>query len=108
MRIPTTSRPVARLAAAGLAVTALAGCSVSSDAVRCSLDSCSITLSGAGAEVDVLGTTLSFGGVQDGRASFSVAGTSVSCAQGESVAAEPLRLECTSVTEDSVELTASI
>ena len=46
--------------------------------------------------------------VQDGRASLGVAGASVSCAEGESVGAGPLQLECTSVTDDAVEITASL
>lgn len=103
----TTSR--ARLTA-GLAggLALLAGCTLSSDNVSCSTSSCSVTLEGSGAEAEILGTTLSFGGVQDGRASLSVGSTSVSCSEGESVAAGPLNLECTTVTEDSVELTASL
>ena len=48
------------------------------------------------------------GGTQDGRASLSVGGASVSCGEGESVVAGPLQLTCTSVTDDSVELTASL
>jgi hypothetical protein len=32
----------------------------------------------------------------------------VSCAEGESVSAGPLSLQCTTVTDDSVELTASL
>lgn len=106
MRTPSSSR-TARLAVAGLVLTGLGGCSFTAQGVACSPSSCSITLSGDASEVDVLGTTLSFGGVEDGRASITVAGVSVSCAEGESVSADPLQLECTSVTEDAVELTAS-
>ena len=51
---------------------------------------------------------MTFGGVQDGKASLGVAGASVSCAEGESVTAGPLQLECTSVTDDAVEITASL
>jgi hypothetical protein len=51
---------------------------------------------------------LSFGGVQDGRASLSVGGASVTCGEGETVTAGPLELQCSSVTGDSVELTASL
>ncbi|MGH2217607.1 hypothetical protein, partial [Enterococcus faecalis] len=69
---------------------------------------CTVTLSGDSAEAEILGTTLSFDGVQDGRASLSVGGAGVSCGEGESVAAGPLQLSCSGVTEDSVELTASL
>ena len=96
------------LLAGGLALGALGGCSFSSNGVNCSTSSCTVTLSGDGAEVDVFGNTVSLGSVQDGRAALEVGGTSVSCAEGESVAAGPLSVECTSVTEDSVELTASL
>jgi hypothetical protein len=100
-----------RLAAPLLAVALLlpvSACSFSSNGVDCSAGSCSVTLSGEGAEADILGTTLSFGGVKDGRASLSVGDTSVSCGEGEKVTAGPLALKCSSVTGDSVELTASL
>ena len=110
MSASTTSR--ARLAAAlfagGLGLPALVGCTFGSENVQCSPSSCTVTLEGTDAQVDVLGTTLTFSGTQDGRASLGVAGASVSCAEGESVAAGPLDLECTSVSEDRVELTASL
>ncbi len=91
-----------------MALAALTGCTFTSNNVSCSGSSCTVTLSGDGAEAEILGTTVSLGSVQDGRASLSVAGASVSCAEGESVTAGTLALECTSVTEDSVELTASL
>jgi hypothetical protein len=107
----STTRP-ARLAAAlltgGLLLAPLAGCGFSSDSVSCSGSSCSVTLSGDGASADILGSTLAFGGIQDGRATLSVGDHSVSCAQGESVDAGPLSLECTEVTDDSVKLTAKL
>lgn len=106
----TTSR--ARLAAgalaSGLALLPLTACSFSSDNLSCSGSECSVTLSGNGAQVDVLGTSLAFGGVQDGRATLSVGNASVSCAQGETVQAGPLTLTCSTVEADSVELTASL
>jgi hypothetical protein len=109
MSSTSTSRRAAGLLAAGVvAMAALSGCSFTSNNVSCSGTSCSVTLSGDGAQAEILGTTLSLGEVQDGRASLSVAGASVSCAEGESVTAGTLELECTSVTEDSVELTASL
>jgi|SRR4051794_6202794 hypothetical protein len=106
----TTSR--ARLAAGvlagGLALLPLTACSFSSDNLSCSGSECSVTLSGNGAQVDVLGTSLAFGGVQDGRATLSVGNASVSCAQGETVQAGPLTLTCSTVEADSVKLTASL
>ena len=96
------------LLAGGLSVAALTGCTFSSENVSCSSGSCTATLSGAGAQAEILGTTLSFEGVQGGRASLSVGGASVSCGEGESVAAGPLQLTCSGVTDDSVELTASL
>ncbi len=109
MWVPTTSRArLAALVACGLGLPVLVGCTVGSENVRCSPSSCTVTLEGTDAQVDVLGTTLTFSGTRDGRASLGVAGTSASCAEGESVSAGPLELECTSVTEDRVELTASL
>src|SRR3712207_2571439 len=103
----TTSRIAAPLLAGALLLP-LSACSFSSNGVSCSTSSCTVTLSGDGAEQDVLGTTVTFGGVQDGRASLSVGGASVSCGEGETVTAGPLQIECSSVTGDSVELTATL
>lgn len=107
MATSTTSRArlVSTLLGAGLA---LAACSVGTENVSCSPRSCSVTLSGSGTEAEILGTTLAFAGVEDGRATLSVGDARVSCAEGESVTAGPLQLECSSVTDDSVELTASL
>jgi hypothetical protein len=104
----TTPRLAAGLLAGALVLAPVAGCSFTSDNLSCSGSSCTITLDGQGSEVDVLGTTVTLGGVQDGRASITVGGASVSCGEGETVAAGPLSLECTSVSGDSVELTASL
>ncbi|MCZ2815874.1 hypothetical protein [Modestobacter sp. VKM Ac-2984] len=80
----------------------------SSPSVSCSGNECTATLSGDGAAATVLGTELSFGGTEDGRASLTVGDTSVSCAEGESVSAGPLSLTCTTVEPGSVELSASL
>lgn len=103
-----TTRAAAGLLAGGLALGALGGCSFTSNGVTCSTSSCTVTLNGVGAEVEVLGNTVTLGSVQDGRATLEVAGASVSCAEGESVAAGPLSVECTSVTAEAVELTARL
>ena len=106
---PTST--AARIAApllAGALLLPLSACTFSANGVSCSTSSCTVTLSGEGAEADILGTTLSFGGVREGRASLSVGGASVTCGEGETVTAGPLELQCSSVTGDSVELTASL
>ena len=105
---PRTARLAAGLLAGGLVLAPLAGCSIGSENVSCTPSSCTATLSGDGAEAEILGTTVTFGGIQDGRASLEAAGASVSCAEGESVGAGPLRIECTGVTADAVTITASL
>jgi hypothetical protein len=102
-----TTRMLAGAAAGALLLTPLAGCS-HSDAVSCSGTSCTVTLDTDDAKVSVLGHDLTFGGIQDGRASLSVGDKNVSCAQGDSVSAGPLSLTCTTITDDSVELTAKL
>jgi hypothetical protein len=106
----STTRPrlAATLLAGGLLLAPLAGCNLSSNSASCSGTSCSVTLTGDGAKADILGTNLAFGGVRDGRATLSVGGKSVSCAQGEGVSAGPLKLSCTEVTDNSVKVTASL
>ena len=102
-----SSRPTRALLGA-LVLVSLGGCSFSSHNVSCSGTSCSATLSGDGASAEILGTTVTFSGVQDGRATLGVGDAGVSCAEGESVSAGPLSVTCTSVTDDAVELTASL
>ena len=106
--MPRTARLAAGFLAGGLVLAPLAGCSFSSDNVSCTTSSCTATLSGDGAEAEIFGTTVRFGGVQDGRATLGAGGTNVSCAQGDSVGVGPLQIECTSVTDDAVEITASL
>lgn len=96
------------VAAGALAVAPLAACQVNSNGVTCSGKTCSVTLSGDGAKAKVLGSTVAFAGTEDGRATVTVAGHDVSCSQGQSVAAGPLHLECTKVTDDSVEFSATL
>jgi hypothetical protein len=111
MATTTTHRPARRTAgllAGGLLLAPLTGCSFNSHDVVCSGSSCTVSLSGDGEEVRILGTTLTFAGVQDGKASLSVGGASVSCGEGDTVSAGPLRLECSGVSDDSVDLTASL
>ena len=108
MSSTTTASRIAATLLAGALLLPLSACSFTANGVSCSTSSCTVTLTGEGAEADILGTTLSFGGVQDGRASLSVGGASVSCGEGETVTAGPLQLECSSVQDDSVELTASL
>ena len=104
----STTRRIAAPLIAGALLLPLSACSFTANGVSCSSGSCTVTLTGEGAEADILGTTLSFDGVQDGRASLSVGGASVSCGEGEAVTAGPLELECTSVTDNGVELTATL
>jgi hypothetical protein len=110
--VTPSTRPRGRLAAGllsgGLLLSALAACSFSSDSASCSGGSCSVTLSGDGAKVRVLGYQVAFAGTDAGRAQLTVGDRSVSCAAGQSVDAGPLRLECAEVTDDSVQLRASL
>ncbi|SFO16833.1 hypothetical protein SAMN05660359_01721 [Geodermatophilus obscurus] len=108
MHQTSRTRLAAGLLAGSLALVPLAGCSFTSNGFSCSGSSCTVTLDGEGSEVEILGQTVTLGGVQDGRATISVGGASVSCGEGESVTAGPLALECTSVTDGGVELRASL
>jgi hypothetical protein len=104
----TTLRFAAGLLAGAFTLAPLSACSFSSDNVSCSPSSCTATLSGEGAEADILGTKVEFAGTQDGRASLGVAGANVSCGEGEKIAAGPLSITCSSVTDDAVEITATL
>lgn len=76
--------------------------------VDCSGTSCSVTLSGNGAEADILGTRVALGAVENGQATVRVGDRELACSQGERVSAGPLTIECTTVSEDSVTMTASL
>ncbi|WP_139246013.1 hypothetical protein [Geodermatophilus amargosae] len=67
-----------------------------------------MTLAGSGSSATVLGTTISYLGVQDGRARLRVGEVDVSCAPGQRVSSGPLDLECRTVGSDSVDFTASL
>jgi hypothetical protein len=105
---PRAARIAAGVLAGAAALLPLAGCTLTSNNVTCSTSSCTATLSGDGAEAEILGTTVKFAGTQDGRATLGVGDASVSCAEGESVGAGPLSVTCTKVGDDSVEITASL
>ncbi|MFQ1001990.1 hypothetical protein [Modestobacter sp. SSW1-42] len=100
------TRTVVGAAAGLLALLPLTACS--SQNVSCSGQQCTATLSGSGAEASFFGTDLAFAGTKDGRATISVGNASYSCAQGESLSAGPLSITCTTVTDDSLEITAAL
>ena len=94
--------------AGALLLLPLAACSITSHNVSCSGNSCTATLKGEDAKASILGNDLVFAGTEDGKATLSVGDTTVSCSEGESVSAGPLSITCTTITEDSVELTAKV
>lgn len=103
-----TVRLAGGLVVAGMAISSLGACSLSSHDVSCSGTSCSVTLSGDGAKAEVLGNKLTLSGIEDGTATLGAGGASVSCTEGQSVAAGPLHLTCSTITSDAVTLTASL
>jgi hypothetical protein len=74
----------------------------------CSESSCSVTLAGTGSRVQVLGTTITFEDVRDGRATLRVDDQPITCTEGQSASAGPLTLTCTDVTSDAVTVTVSL
>jgi hypothetical protein len=110
--VTPSTRPRVRLAAGllcgALLLPPLAACSFSSDSVSCSGGSCSVTLTGDGAKVRVLGYQVAFAGTDGGLARLSVGDRAVSCSAGQNIDAGPLRLECAEVADDSVRLRASL
>lgn len=100
---------------AGVAASASASASAgsasasgSAGSVTCAGASCSVTLDSGHTKATVLGTTVTLGGVSDGKASLGVAGHDVSCTQGDKVSAGPLSVTCSKVTQDAVTLTAKL
>jgi hypothetical protein len=103
-RLHRAARGVVGATAGVLLLLPLAACS--SDNVDCSGTTCTVTLEGDGAKASILGNDLAFVGTENGEATVSVGDASVSCSEGESVTAGPLSITCTSITENSLELTA--
>lgn len=100
-----TARLAGAVLAGGIGLLTLTGCG---ESLSCGPTSCTVTLDGAGAQVEVLNTTIRLGSVEDGRATIGVGEVSVSCAEGERVSAAGLSLECTTVSTEEVQLTASL
>ena len=73
--------------------------------VSCSGNSCSVTLSGSGSLVHILGTTFDLAEVDGDRATLRVDGRNVTCPLGQSVSVGALRLTCTATTDDTVTFT---
>ena len=106
---PTSSSPDAppgATASAEATASAGAGGSTTVSLVSCLEDSCTVTLAGTGSLVQVFDTTIAFVAIRDGAATLRVEDQEVVCRQGDGVPAGPLQLECTGVTEDTVEFTA--
>jgi hypothetical protein len=109
----TSANPSASASATGTSASGSAGATATTDGgsdnagVKCSGNSCSLTLSGEH-QAHVLGTTIKLADVQNGRATLAVGTTEVSCGQGQTISAGPLKLECSTITADSVSLTASL
>ena len=103
-RLHRAARGALGAVAGVLLLLPLAACS--SDNVDCSGTTCTVTLEGDGAKASILGNDLAFVGTENGEATVSVGDASVSCAEGESVSAGPLSITCTTITENSLELTA--
>ena len=98
----------ASLGASASADTGTAAASGSAGAVTCSGASCSVTLNSDGTTVTVLGTKLELADVTDGTATIGVGSKQVSCSQGDTVDAGPLKLTCSTVTEQKVTVTAHL
>lgn len=101
--LPSASEGAESAASAGASAAESVG-----GKVNCSGTSCTVTLSPDAGEVEVLGTRLAYEGVQDGEATVVVGDRTVTCAEGESVEAGPLTLECTTVSEENLTMTASL
>jgi hypothetical protein len=104
----SSASSAASSAAGSAGSAASSAANAASSKVDCSGSSCSVTLSGNSKQATVLGTTIKLGSVQNGKATVSVGDRSVSCGQGDSVSAGPLTLKCTTVSDNSVTLTASL
>ena len=103
---PSASAEASAPASDGATASATAGGAATVSLVSCRENTCTVTLGGAGSLVRVFDTTIAFVGIDEGTATLRVEDQEVSCREGAGVPAGSLQLECTGVTEDTVEFTA--
>lgn len=84
-----------------------AAASAAVSVASCSGNTCTVTLAGKDSRVQVLGTSISFGGIRDGRATVRVANRDVTLAQDRTVSVDRVVLRCTGVTRDTVTMVVS-
>lgn len=98
------TRLVLALPVLALATASLAACNATSYSSRCSDGVCTVSLTGAGAEAEVLDDTLTvtLDGAADGSADFAIDGESATCAQGDELEVAGYAVVCTEVGDDKL------
>lgn len=102
MRSPRLLLALPTVALAAVSMAACAG--ATSYSSRCSDGVCTVSLTGAGAEADILDDTLtvSLAGSADGTADFAIDGDSATCSQGDELELAGYAVTCTEVGDDKL------
>ena len=100
------SRLLLAVPAVALAMASLTACTSSNYA--CSGDTCTVNLSGAGAETEISGdVSVSLVGASNGVAEYTVDGDTSTCAEGDTQQVGQFTVVCTEVGDDKVSLKIS-
>lgn len=102
---PTRLLLAVPLAALALTATACTG-GMTSHSSRCAEGLCTVSLTGAGAEADVLDGTMivSLDGAADGTARFAIDDEQATCVQGDVLEVADYNVTCTEVGDDKLTL----
>lgn len=93
---------VPALALAAVSLTACSG--ATSYSSQCANNVCTVSLSGAGAEAEILNDSITVELISsaEGTAEFAVDGTSATCAEGDEQEVAGYHVVCTAVPEDKL------
>jgi membrane protein implicated in regulation of membrane protease activity len=103
----TNARALLAIPALVLAAVSVTACSTSSSS--CARGTCTVTLSGAGAETEIMDdtVTVTLVGASNGVAMYEVDGRSSSCAEGDDQRVAGFEVVCTDVGDNKLTLEIS-
>ena len=103
----TNARALLAIPALVLAAVSVTACSTSSSS--CARGTCTVTLSGAGAETEIMDdtVTVTLVGASNGVAMYEVDGRSSSCAEGDDQRVAGFEVVCTEVGDNKLTLEIS-
>lgn len=105
----TKARALLAIAATALTAASLTACNATSSSSSCARGTCTVTLSGKGAETEIIDdtVTVTLVGASNGVAMYEVAGRSSTCAEGDEQQVAGFDVVCTEVGDNKLTLEIS-